>query len=84
MIIKEKRFPSSDGKHQLYCKIYEPEGEPCGLFHVVHGMVEHIERFDGIMRAMCENGWVSYGFDNLGHGKTVNDDSELGYIGGYK
>lgn len=84
MNIKEKRFPSSDGKHQLYCKIYEPEGEPCGLFHVVHGMVEHIERFDGIMRAMCENGWVSYGFDNLGHGKTVNDDSELGYIGGYK
>ena len=62
----------------------KPEGEPCGLFHVVHGMVEHIERFDGIMRAMCENGWVSYGFDNLGHGKTVNDDSELGYIGGYK
>ena len=84
MKIKEKRFPSSDGKHQLYCKIYEPEGRPCGLFHVVHGMVEHIGRFHRFMSAMCANGWVCYGFDNLGHGHSVNDESEFGYIGGYK
>ena len=75
----EKRFPSSDEKHELYARIYLPEGEVKGLFHVVHGMIEHIGRYDGFMRVMAENGWICYGYDNLGHGKTAADSSELGY-----
>lgn len=80
----EKRFPSSDEKHELYARIYLPEGEVKGLFHVVHGMIEHIGRYDGFMRVMAENGWICYGYDNLGHGKTAADSSELGYMGGYR
>ncbi len=80
----EKRFPSADEKHELYARIYVPEGEIKGLFHVVHGMIEHIGRYDGFMRTMAENGWVCYGYDNLGHGKTAADSSELGYMGGYR
>lgn len=82
--MKETRFPSADGKHELYCRIYEPDGKIRGLFHVVHGMIEHIGRYDGFMRTMAKNGFVCYGFDNLGHGHTAADGSELGYIGGYK
>ncbi|MBQ6387452.1 MAG: alpha/beta fold hydrolase [Ruminococcus sp.] len=81
--VMEKRFPSADGNHVLYGRIYAPETEARGLFHVVHGMVEHIGRYDGFMRKMAENGWICYGFDNLGHGKTAANGSELGYIGGY-
>lgn len=80
----KKRFPSSDGKHKLYCKIYKPDGNPKGLMHVVHGMIEHIGRYDAFMREMAENGYICYGFDNLGHGHTVNSKDELGYIGGWK
>ena len=80
----EKRFPSSDEKHELYARIYLPEGDVKGLFHVVHGMIEHIGRYDGFMRTMAENGWICYGYDNLGHGKTAADSSELGYMGGYR
>ncbi|MBR1481580.1 MAG: alpha/beta fold hydrolase [Ruminococcus sp.] len=82
--VTERRFPSSDGKHQLYCRVYLPAGEIKGLFHIVHGMIEHIGRYDRLMRFMAENGWVCYGFDNLGHGRTAKDGSELGYIGGHQ
>ena len=77
----ERRIPSADGAHQLYCRLYIPEGEPKGFFHVVHGMTEHIRRYDEFMQTIAEHGYVCYGFDNLGHGYTADDDGDLGYIG---
>ena len=80
VIKKEFYAPSSDGKHTLSGVVYLPEGEKKGLFHVVHGMTEHIGRYEKFMIDMAENGYICFGYDNLGHGKTVNDDSELGFI----
>ena len=79
--ITEKRIPSADGEHQLYCRVFTPEGDIKGLFHVVHGMTEHIRRYEPFMREMAEQGWLCYGFDNLGHGYTAGKDEDLGYIG---
>lgn len=75
-----KKVPSTDGKHQLYGRVYLPQGEVKGLFHVVHGMTEHMERYEPFMRQMAEEGYICFGYDHLGHGRTVNDNSELGYI----
>ncbi len=71
---------SSDGIHTLSGVVYEPEGEVRGLFHVVHGMTEHIGRYDPIMQDLAEAGYLCFGYDHLGHGKTVRDRSEWGYI----
>ena len=63
-----------------------PHGEIKGLIHVVHGMCEHIGRYDEFMRKIADEGYICFGYDNLGHGRTVSDD-ELGYIAhkeGYK
>ncbi len=76
----EKEVLSSDKKHYLKGRIYLPEGKPKGLFHVVHGMTEYIGRFDSFMREMAEEGYLTFGYDHLGHGATVNDKSELGFI----
>lgn len=76
----DKEVLSSDKIHQLKGKIYIPEGSARGLFHVVHGMTEHIARYDGFMRALAEDGWIVFGYDHLGHGHTARDDSELGFI----
>jgi len=78
--LKEMSVNSTDNIHTLVGKIYIPEGEIKGLFHIVHGMTEHIGRYDPIMSKACENGYVVFAFDNLGHGKTARDDSELGYF----
>lgn len=81
-MIEKKIFkaPSSDGVHTLTGVVYLPRGEAKGLFQVVHGMTEHIARYDRFLSDMAADGWIAFGYDHLGHGKTVNDDSELGYI----
>ncbi len=76
--------PSSDGIHTLAGHVYLPDGfpdtRPRGVFHVVHGMTEHIGRYDPFLRDICRSGWLVCGYDNLGHGHTVADPSELGFI----
>ena len=76
----EKRVMSSDGEHELVGRVYVPECEPVGLFHVVHGMAEYIRRYDSFMREMAEEGYIVFGYDHLGHGYTARDASELGFI----
>ena len=78
--VKERAFPSTDGIHTLKGKMYIPEGQPKGIFHLVHGMTEHIGRYDAFLREIAEAGYVCVAYDNLGHGNTAVDDSELGYI----
>ncbi len=82
MAVIKKSFSvlSCDGVHTLQGVLYAPEDRACGFFHVVHGMTEHIGRYDAFMRDMAEAGWICFGYDNLGHGRSVRDDSELGYI----
>ena len=76
----DKEVLSSDKTHMLKGKIYIPEGSARGLFHVVHGMTEYIERYDGFMREMAGYGYIVFGYDHLGHGHTAINDSELGFI----
>jgi len=78
--IKEFAVTATDNIHTLVGKLYIPDGEIKGLFHIVHGMCEYIDRYDSFMAFLAENGYVAFGYDNLGHGKTAKDDSELGFI----
>ena len=48
ILYEEMRVPSSDGIHILAGRVYRPEGRVRGLFHVVHGMTEHIARYDPV------------------------------------
>lgn len=78
--IKAFSIGSTDNIHTLQGEIFIPDGEIKGLFHIVHGMTEYIDRYDHLLSYLAENGYVSFGFDNLGHGKTAKDDGELGFI----
>ena len=64
--VKERAFPSTDGIHTLKGKMYIPEGQPKGIFHLVHGMTEHIGRYDAFLREIAEAGYVCVAYDNLG------------------
>lgn len=80
VIKKEFNVPSNDGIHTLAGILFCPEGEINGFFHVVHGMTEYIGRYERFMSDIAEAGYVCFGYDNLGHGHTARDDSELGFI----
>lgn len=82
-MIEKKQFcvPSSDGIHTLAGWVYLPKDtEPRGFFHIVHGMTEHIGRYDKILSDLAKRGWISFGYDNLGHGRTAREKNELGFI----
>lgn len=79
----EKRLfsvPSTDGIHNLSGVVYLPSGEARGIFQVVHGMTEHIDRYDRFLCDMADAGFIAFGYNHLGHKGTALDDSELGYI----
>ena len=80
-MVQKKNFNvlSSDGVHDLSGVVYIPDGEIKGLFQVVHGMTEHIARYDRFLSDMADQGYISFGYNHLGHKDTVSDD-ELGYI----
>lgn len=80
MKITQKYIPSSDGIHDLYVKIYTPDTDHVGIIGIIHGMTEHIERYDRFMSDMAKRGYVVYGHNHLGHKGSVRDDSELGFI----
>ena len=76
----ELRVKSSDRIHDLYGIVYLPEGEPRGIFQIVHGMIEHIGRYDRFMNLLASEGYIACGHDHLGHGKTVSNENEYGFI----
>lgn len=46
MKTRQEMIRSSNGKDQLYVKIWQPEGQSKGMLQLIHGMIEHIERYD--------------------------------------
>lgn len=71
---------SSDGKNNIYYKVYEPSCKRIGVLQVVHGMTEYIDRYDAFMRRAAEEGFLCFGHDHVGHGHTAPSDDELGFI----
>lgn len=75
-----------DGKIQsfdsteLYFKKDIPE-EPKALVVIVHGLCEHLGRYDYLTERFNEFGYGVYRFDNRGHGKS---GGESGYIDDFK
>ena len=76
MIKQEFKVLSSDGVHTLAGAVYLPEGEPIGFFHIVHGMTEHIGRYDKFMTDMADAGYICFGYDNLGNVYTAKEEGE--------
>ena len=78
-MVEEFHFKSSTGK-DLYAKKWYNENinEYKGVVELVHGMEEHIGRYDDFANFLASNGFIVYGHDHLGHGKSVKNDKELG------
>ena len=73
------RLPSCDGVHELAVYEFIPE-EPRAVLQLVHGMAEHIGRYEPFARFLGEHGIACVGHDHLGHGLSVKSSDELGYI----
>ena len=81
-MIEEFNFKSCTGK-DIYAKKWydETKDEYKGVIQLVHGMEEHIGRYDEFALFLANNGFIVVGHDHLGHGKTAKTDDELGFFG---
>lgn len=79
----QKQFieaPSTDGIHTLRGLLYLPQGAPLALIQISHGMTEHIARYEAFMEYLASLGYAVCGHDHIGHGKTAENSSELGFF----
>ena len=59
-----------------------PERPYRGIFQIVHGMSENKERYLPFMEFLAEEGYVAVIHDHRGHGRSVRDEKDLGYMYG--
>ena len=71
-------FQGDDGKAIHLCR-WMPEAAPKAAVQIAHGMGEHIARYQHVAERLNEAGYVVYGNDHRGHGRT--DPDRLGDLG---
>ena len=83
MVVREEFYIDSvDGIHMLHgYRWFNPERRYIGVLLLTHGMLEYIERYQELAEYMALAGYFVAGHDHLGHGDSVKDVTELGYVG---
>ncbi|MCR4728938.1 MAG: alpha/beta hydrolase [Lachnospiraceae bacterium] len=73
-------FDSRDNCTKIHAVRWEPETDkPVCILQIVHGMAEHVDRYEGFAEYLVNKGFVVVAEDHLGHGKTVTD-GRYGYF----
>ena len=70
----------SDGT-SIHTVFLKPEGQPVAHIHLMHGMAEHIGRYEEFMKYLVGEGFAVSGHIHRGHGETVTLNGKLGYFG---
>ena len=73
-------FLSSDGKTEIHCEEWLPEGKPKAVLQIVHGIAEYVHRYNGFAKFLAENGIAVVGEDHLGHGKSIAEGAPRIYF----
>lgn len=80
-------FLSHDGASTIKGLVWKPaevrgrrRAAPRGVIQIVHGMAEHVGRYDAFARFLAEQGFVVCAADHLGHGKSVASLDDLGNL----
>ena len=69
----------SDGHHVHVVK-YTSEN-PIAHVHILHGLAEHIGRYEEFASFLVSHGFSVSGHDHRGHGRTAEKNGQLGYYG---
>ncbi|MCD7887935.1 MAG: alpha/beta hydrolase [Clostridiales bacterium] len=77
---REFRFSAQEGGPSLYGRAWQPEnGQVIGLVQLVHGLNDRVDRYDGFARRLADRGFLVFGEDHLGQGKSARRARQLGY-----
>lgn len=75
VLVEDVTFPSADGSSTIHARFWAPAGpggaSPRAVVQVVHGMSEHVRRYDDFARFLAGRGFVVCGDDHIGHGASA-------------
>ena len=79
---REISLSSSDGTSALVGYMWQAPGpaKPRAIVQLVHGMAEHILRYEPFARYLATYGFLVVGHDHIGHGESVSDPSSWGVM----
>ena len=74
---------SSKGAGTIHAYRWAPEGTPIAVLQLVHGIAEHMLRYDEFARYLNGHGVLVTAEDHMGHGKSVGSGAERYFAGGW-
>ncbi len=77
---KEYKVPSSVGNRILHAVVWTPLGKPKAVVVLIHGMIEHIGRYEEFAMYLRRQGYGVVGYDQLGHGRTAVEREDFGFF----
>ncbi len=77
--MKVEKFKSESG-FESYAYIWDEVQEPIGVVQIIHGMAEHILRYDFFAEFLNYNKFIVVGMDTRGHGRTAVEGLGLGIV----
>lgn len=82
IIAEPIEFPSSDGTSIIKGFLWKPAGfdNPRGVVQLVHGMAEHIGRYDDFACFLATEGFLVCGHSHIGHGESVASPEDFGHM----
>ena len=69
-MVKDYYYPSA-GAGEIRARCWHPDSELKGIVQLVHGIAEHVERYDDFAAYLCSNGYLVVAEDHMGHGKST-------------
>ncbi|MGX7132008.1 alpha/beta fold hydrolase [Enterococcus songbeiensis] len=81
--MQTETLQSADGRHFLHVALWLPQEKPKAVVQIIHGMVEHIIRYEEFALFLVEQGIAVVGHDHLGHGFSSTPE-EFGHFGDQK
>lgn len=76
--MKKDIYFDSCGAGKIRGCIWEPEGQIKGVIQIVHGIAEHMDRYDHMAAFFNQHGFLVVGEDHMGHGLSVQEEADKG------
>lgn len=80
--MKYDLFYGSKGGGRIHGCRWEPQGQPKGVVQIVHGIAEHIGRFESLAVYLNSLGYVVVAEDHMGHGRSISQECPQGCFRG--